>query len=194
MTETLASVIWALCVAAWVAIRLPRRRKARKTAVASDRKSMSERLTLLLCIVGFFVVPAVHVLTDVFSFADYRFHPLSGWLGLACGIFFVVLFYLCHKQLKHNWSVTLELRENHQLIDTGLYSQIRHPMYTSFVLWGISQWLLLPNWLAGPAGLFSIAVLFFARVDKEENMMRSQFGSRYDEYCKRTKRLIPKVY
>ncbi len=194
MTQILAAIIWAVTLIAWLAIRIPRRRKASKTKVVEDRVSTVEKVTLLLCILGFFVIPTLHVATNLFEFADHAFSSTRAWIGLAVAVSFVVLFYLSHKQLARNWSVTLELREDHKLVDHGLYSQIRHPMYTSFWLWGISQWLLLPNWIAGPAGLISIAILYFSRIKHEEAMMRSQFGRQYDEYCQRTKRLIPKIY
>ncbi len=187
-------MVWALTLLAWLAIRIPRRRKARKTKVVQERITTTERVTLGLCILGFFALPTIHLITGIFSFADYRFSPALAWLGTAVAIVFVVLFYLSHKQLARNWSVTLELREDHQLVDSGLYGLIRHPMYTSFWLWGISQLLLLPNWIAGPAGLVSIAILYFARIEHEEAMMRSQFGDKYDDYCRRTKRLIPMLY
>ena len=67
-------------------------------------------------------------------------------------------------------------------------------MYTSFWLWGISQFLLLPNWIAGLSGLISVAVLYYGRVEAEEEMMRQQFGAEYDAYCARTYRLLPKIF
>ena len=107
---------------------------------------------------------------------------------------FLTIFHLSHKHLARNWSVSLEIRKDHQLVDTGLYRKIRHPMYTSFWLWAIAQFLLIPNWIAGLAGLVSIAVLYYSRVGAEEEMMRQQFGAEYDAYCERTYRLLPKIF
>ncbi|MEL7272593.1 MAG: protein-S-isoprenylcysteine O-methyltransferase [Pseudomonadota bacterium] len=193
MTEDVAAILWALGIGAWLVIRQPYRVKARKTKVVADRRSLLERATLGLCIVGLVVIPAVHVLTGLFSFADYPWTPTLGWLGTLVMIGFLVLFYLSHKHLARNWSVTLEIRKDHKLVDHGVYSHIRHPMYTSFWLWGLSQALLIPNWFAGLAGLASVALLYFSRVAKEEAMMRAQFGADYDDYCKRTGRLMPRL-
>jgi protein-S-isoprenylcysteine O-methyltransferase Ste14 len=49
---------------------------------------------------------------------------------------------------------TLEVREQHALVTTGVYSRVRHPMYSA---WALAQALLLPNWIAGPAGLIGFA-------------------------------------
>ncbi|AVC51244.1 hypothetical protein RLV_6106 [Rhizobium leguminosarum bv. viciae] len=67
-------------------------------------------------------------------------------------------------------------------------------MYTSFLLMGLSQVFLLPNWVAGMAGLIGFTVLFFLRVDKEERMMLEVFGPQYQAYMAKTKRIIPYLY
>jgi protein-S-isoprenylcysteine O-methyltransferase Ste14 len=54
--------------------------------------------------------------------------------------------------------------------------------------------LLLPNWVAGPAGLIGFGVLFFGRVAREEAMMVSTFGDEYRAYMRRTARVVPWLY
>lgn len=194
MTQDAAAIIWALGILAWVIIRLPHRRRARKTQVVAERRSLSEQTALGLCILGLVIIPALHLATGLLGWADYPFHPLLGWFGVATLIGFLVLFYLCHKHLARNWSVTLEIREGHELVQTGVYSLVRHPMYTSFWLWGIAQALLVPNLIAGLAGLLSVAWLYFSRINEEEALMHEQFGAAYEAYCRKTARLVPKLY
>ena len=66
-------------------------------------------------------------------------------------------------------------------------------MYSSFFLLGLSQMLLLPNWLAGASGLIGVALLFVFRVRREEYMMLQTIGDEYRGYMASTKRLIPWV-
>ena len=194
MSEDVAAVIWGLGIIVWAIIRLPHRRRARKIQVVQERKSLGEQVSLGLCIVGLVVVPIIHLATQVLEFANYPFVPAMGWMGLVTMVGFLILFYLCHKHLAKNWSVTLEIRKDHELIQTGVYRLVRHPMYTSFFLWGIAQALLIPNWIAGLSGLATVAWLYFSRIDEEEAMMIEQFGKAYDNYSQRTSRLIPKLF
>jgi protein-S-isoprenylcysteine O-methyltransferase Ste14 len=96
--------------------------------------------------------------------------------------------------LGRNWSISLDVRENHELVSNGIYQRVRHPMYSAFWLWAIAQALLLPNWIAGFAGLAGFAILFFDRVAREERMMLETFGDSYRTYMARTGRVFPLMF
>lgn len=191
MTPALASSIWTLGIIAWCIIRYPYQRRARKLNVSAHKRSTEERLLLVGATLGLVIVPAVWLLSGFPKSLDTTFHPALATLGAVCMAAFLGLFYAVHRQLGRNWSITLEIREDHALVTQGLFKYIRHPMYSSFWLWAIAQALLLPNWLAGFAGLASIAALYFGRVAREEAMMRETFGPQYDAYMNRTKRIVP---
>jgi protein-S-isoprenylcysteine O-methyltransferase Ste14 len=103
---------------------------------------------LALAWIGFFV-PLVWVVSSVFSFAE--FPLLAGPLaaGVMCLGIGLWLFYRSHADLGPNWSVTLEVKEDHRLITRGVYQRIRHPMYLALALYAIGQALVIPNWVAG---------------------------------------------
>jgi protein-S-isoprenylcysteine O-methyltransferase Ste14 len=67
-------------------------------------------------------------------------------------------------------------------------------MYLSFVLLGLAQFLLLPNWFAGLVGLVCALLLFALRFAREERMMIECFDDEYRAYMARTKRIIPWFY
>jgi len=194
MSEETAAIVWFLGIVGWLIIRLPYRRRAQRTKTVTDNSSKSERVSLGLTIVGLVLLPLLQLTTGLFDFASIPFSPLAAWFGMLVMILFLIIFYLSHKHLARNWSVTLEIRKDHELVQSGIYKLTRHPMYTSFWLWGIAQFLLVPNWIAGLSGLVSVAWLYFSRIDHEEAMMRSQFGEAYDAYCERTYRLLPKLF
>lgn len=191
MTASLASLVWVLGILAWCAIRYPHQRRARKFKVAAHKRSLEERLLLGGATLGLVIVPGMWLATGFPSALDRTFQPALAWLGTFCMIAFLWLFHAVHRQLGRNWSITLEIREDHALVTEGLFRHIRHPMYSSFWLWALAQALLLPNWAAGFAGLVSIAALYYGRVSREEAMMREAFGPQYDAYMGRTKRIIP---
>ena len=65
-------------------------------------------------------------------------------------------------------------------------------MYLSLWLLVIAQALILPNYVAGFAGLLPFGILYFQRVAREERMMVEEFGSEYERYLHKTGRLFPK--
>ena len=83
------------------------------------------------------------------------------------------------------------VREEHSLIEAGIYRRIRHPMYAAMFLLGIAQVLYLANWFAGPTYLLTFGLLYLLRVGRKERMMLDRFGSEYEAYMQRTGRLIP---
>ena len=194
MTPTIAAIIWALGLVGWTIIRQPHQRRARKLKTVTDSRSTADRLALGFASFCLSVVPLVHVLTGFPALADYTFRPWMGWVGLVVQIVFLGLFFASHRQLGKNWSISLEIRDSHELVTDGLYRFVRHPMYSSFWLWAIAQALLIPNWVAGLAGLLGVAILYFARVGAEEAMMRETFGTAYDDYARKTGRVIPRIF
>jgi protein-S-isoprenylcysteine O-methyltransferase Ste14 len=127
-------------------------------------------------------------------FAEYSLRAGPLIAGILCIVLGLYLFYRSHADLGVNWSVTLEVREQHRLITHGVYRRIRHPMYAALLLYSVGQALVIPNWVAGPSYLVAFAILFVFRVHAEERMMLEQFGDDYAAYMARTYRLVPLVW
>jgi protein-S-isoprenylcysteine O-methyltransferase Ste14 len=102
--------------------------------------------------------------------------------------------YRSHADLGDNWSITLEVRQEHQPKTDGIYRSVRHPMYAALLLYASGQTFLLPNWLVGPSYLVAVISLVAFRLGAEERMMLQEFGGRYEEYAARTKRFLPRVW
>ena len=191
----IAKVIWALGVAAWYIIRLPFERRAKRAAVAdARRRTLREMVLLSLSTLGLGIIPAFYVASGVPKALTYAQSPLQVAAGAAVFAMSLWLFWRTHRDLGRNWSVTLEIKDAHQLVTSGVYARVRHPMYSAFFLWAVAQALLLPNLVAGLSGLVGFGILFAFRVGQEEAMMRETFGAQYDAYCARTRRIIPGIY
>jgi protein-S-isoprenylcysteine O-methyltransferase Ste14 len=67
-------------------------------------------------------------------------------------------------------------------------------MYSALLIYSIGQALVLPNWIAGPSYGVAMVLLVALRLAREERMMLDEFGSDYDAYMRRTKRLVPGVW
>lgn len=187
-------IAWGVMLLVWCAMRYPAMRRARRQKTRVDNRTSLDISLLTLCVFGLVVMPIAWRLDLVPDFAD-RTQSIGILLaGVATGAVFLWLFRRSHKDLGRNWSVTLEVREGHQLVTGGVYAYVRHPMYASFLLWGLAQAFLIPNWIAGLAGLVAVVALYAVRQSREEAMMRQTFGAEYDAYCARTKRLVPGVF
>jgi protein-S-isoprenylcysteine O-methyltransferase Ste14 len=194
MTRAIAEIIWWIGAVAWFGIMYPHIRRSRKMQTTQRPGATRERVLMLISLSGLFLIPAFYTITGIPQFADYTFRSLQAWIGVVVLVCAVVLFFQTHRRLGRSWSVTLEIRENQGLVTDGIYRFVRHPMYSAYFLWVLSQALLLPNWIAGPAGLVGFGTLFAFRVRREEEMMLEAFGESYAAYAARTKRIIPGVF
>lgn len=194
MTAWTAKIILMIGAVAWFVIRLPHQRRAGKTTVAKSARGPREAILLACSLTGLGLVPLLYILTGEPRFAGYPFLPLQGWFGALVFLASLWLFHRTHRTLGRNWSESLEVREKHSLVTAGPYRFVRHPMYSAFFLWAVAQALLLPNWVAGPAGLIGFGTLFAFRVGREERLMLETFGDQYREYMRQTARIIPWIY
>jgi protein-S-isoprenylcysteine O-methyltransferase Ste14 len=201
MTPTLAMIVFLIGVVIWFVIRIPARRRARKAAVKLSGRGLREKVLMAISLTGLGIIPLAYIASQFqstrfrfLSFADYPFVPALAWLGVLIFAASLWLFYRTHQDLGRNWSVSLDIRESHKLITGGVYALVRHPMYSAFWLWAIAQALLLPNWVAGLAGIVGFGTLFFGRVGEEERLMCDAFGDEYRAYMRRTSRVLPGLY
>jgi protein-S-isoprenylcysteine O-methyltransferase Ste14 len=194
MTPAFSKFIFVMLAIGWYAIRYKYARRSNRTPVARSARGPRETALLLISLTGLGLLPFLYIFTGIPHFADCAFRPVQAWLGLLVAIVSLAIFQLTHRALGRNWSVSLDVRVDHQLITDGIYQKVRHPMYSAFWLWAFAQALLLPNWVAGLSGIVGFGILFFGRVSREERIMLDTFGDQYRQYMVRTYRVLPKIY
>jgi protein-S-isoprenylcysteine O-methyltransferase len=94
--------------------------------------------------------------------------------------------------LGRNWSGTVTLKENHELIVRGPYRLVRHPIYTGLLAMVMAT-VIQQGHIAGVIGLILIFVSLWIKLSNEEKVMLEQFPDEYATYQRRVKRLIPFV-
>lgn len=114
------------------------------------------------------------------------------WLGICLGIACIPMLVWVQHTLGNHWSTHLKLRENHELVTTGPYKRIRHPMYVVLFFFITAIALATASLLVTALNILLI-IVFYARISKEEQMMIQKFGNRYRDYMKHTGRFIPKL-
>lgn len=194
MSEVTCKIVFLAGFIVTYAIRFYFARLAKQNKqVVDGRVTLREKVLLVFTIIGMLVLPLVNVFTSWFDFAAYDLPDWSGWLGATVFGLAIVLFWRSHADLGQNWSASLEVRDNHALVEQGVYRYIRHPMYAAFWLWGIAQALLLQNWICGLSYLISFLPMYLYRVPQEEQMMLDTFKEQYRQYIEHTGRILPKL-
>jgi len=94
------------------------------------------------------------------------------------------------RTLAGNWSNAVALKKNHELITTGLYQYVRHPIYTGMLLMFLGTALSLGT-LGSCIGFLIILVGILFKLKQEEALMTEHFAEEYMSYKKHTKTLIP---
>ena len=128
---------------------------------------------------------------------DYRFvwSQVPVWVVVVASLLFLLGYMLYAEVLRENayLSRTIEVQDDQQLIDKGLYSIVRHPMYTATLLMFLSMPLVLGSWWA--LLIFSIyPILIIKRIQNEEQVLAKGLKG-YADYQQRIRwRLIPWVW
>jgi len=146
-------------------------------------------------ILAFFVIVLFGHDGRLDGFANLTFFssgPMLGWLGAIftlAGIGFAIW---ARFHLGRNWSSHPAHKKDHELVTSGPYRFVRHPIYTGMIL-ALFGGLLTGDILS--VLLFVILLTVFAlRIRKEEGIMLGLFPNQYPAYQARTKRLIPFVW
>ena len=194
MTPLVCKIIWFAGIVCWVIIRYPFHRKSEEkfgspVSIRSPGKGHPR-----LCWTMFVRNPGYLRVDGLSRTLGSSFHPRDRLAWTTRTLRGIMAIFSEHADLGKNWSISLEVRERHALVQTGIYRFIRHPMYSSFFVLALAQFLLLPNWAAGVAGLVGVSVLYAFRVRNEERLMHETFGSDYVHYTTKTKRLIPWIF
>lgn len=140
---------------------------------------------------------AIIILVAVFGFSSVGSDLKAGGTGAAeigsvLTIVGIGLAIWARFHLGKNWSSRPALKENHELVTTGPYRFLRHPIYTGVLLAEFGTALVVGYvWFA--ALIFGI-IVFVRRIFVEEKIMIQQFPNQYPAYKKRTKALIPFVW
>ena len=125
-------------------------------------------------------------------FLPQRFHFLVA-VGAIVQAAFFLLAISARRHLGRNWSAEVRIGEGHELVRTGPYRLLRHPIYTAMLGMFLGTAMASSQYHA----LLGIMVLFVAYLRKtrlEENILRLTFGADYDAYERETWSLVPLLF
>ena len=161
---------------------------------ASKRNASMRSPALQLQATALLVICFLLLFNPHLSGLDRQVTPRSGMLGMAglvldlAGVGFAIWARLV---LGRNWSgMVMTVKEGHELVQSGPYALLRHPIYTGLISAVLGTALTLgtlASYLGVAAGLAALLI----RVGVEERLMSEQFGANHAAYRQRTKKLIP---
>jgi protein-S-isoprenylcysteine O-methyltransferase Ste14 len=119
--------------------------------------------------------------------------PFLFWLGILLIYAGIALRLYAIHVLGAFFTTVVAVAPEQAVIETGPYRLIRHPSYTGFLITLLGFGLCLTNWLSLLVIMACALIGFSYRIRVEEQVLQEQLGERYQEYTRRTKRLIPFV-
>ena len=128
---------------------------------------------------------------------DYRFgwSDMPTWVVVTASVLFLAAYALYAEVMRENayLSRTIKVEEGQKVVDTGLYSVVRHPMYMATILLFLMMPIVLGSWYALIAFAFYPAVIVVRLKDEEELLTKELPG--YAEYKQKVKyRIIPFIW
>jgi protein-S-isoprenylcysteine O-methyltransferase Ste14 len=142
-------------------------------------------------VIGFFLLAPIRLLAVLAP----RFVSVAAiWprVGLALTILGLGFAAWARIRLGRFWSGTVTLKENHELVRSGPYAFVRHPIYTG-LLTAAAGTALARGTFAALLGLGLIGVACWLKIHAEENLLTNYFGDTYREYRRQVAALIPFV-
>jgi len=148
------------------------------------------RLVLMACAIALLSLSRVPL-----PLLNERFLPAGAWcfwIGAAVtagGLLFSVW---ARRHLGKNWSQAVTVKEGHELITSGPYALVRHPIYTGLLLGFLGSAVARGEW----RGLLAVALVFgvlWQKLKLEERWMCERFGESYEAYSRQVAALVPYI-
>ncbi len=143
------------------------------------------------------VLTNVAVLLEVVQFRGVpRFLPPSVAVlvtGLLLSVMGLSICIWARRHLGRNWSGNITIKVDHQLVRSGPYRRLRHPIYTGILMMYVGTAVVSGSWLA-LAGLAMALFAYGRKIRLEEANLRIAFADEYEDYRRQSSALIPGIY
>ncbi|MGA7909676.1 MAG: isoprenylcysteine carboxylmethyltransferase family protein [Candidatus Sulfotelmatobacter sp.] len=182
--------LWIVCLAGWLILSVYWEIAAVKTAAAESIESGTSRG------VHVFLVSLAQVLVLIPIRGLGRAWPVSVPLmaiGLAVETAGLGVAFWARLHLGQNWSGRIAVKVEHQLIRSGPYGLMRHPIYTGVLAMYLGSAVVTGEWLA-MIGLAIVGVAYWRKIRLEEATLDAAFGPDYEAYRRTTKGLVPGMF
>jgi len=194
--ETLFRIILPILIIAFAVHRgyyVKNHSKPEEATLKKREEGLASKISGVLGLIGFISVIAFVINPAWLSFASLSLPLWLRWAGVGIALIGFVLLQWSQVTLGKSWSDRPRMMKDQRLITDGPYHFIRHPIYTAFIFILGSTLLISSNWFIGLAWVGMTILEVISRIDFEESLMLEYFGEQYQEYVKKTGRLLPKL-
>ncbi len=181
----LIEVPWIVFLLYWIV-------SAIRTRETVQRESFASRYAILLIEIAGFVLLFRHSAGVGFLGERFMHRTLASaivgsiltWMGIGLAIW-------ARYHLAEYWSARITIKADHQLIRTGPYARLRHPIYSGLILAAIGSAVVIDEWRC-VLGVCLILTGYCIKARKEEAMLTQQFGEAFREHQKHAGFLMPR--
>lgn len=160
----------------------------------TNEKQSSDRFSVILIL----AMSALGVIAPIVDWAYFHTEKnVLNWityLGVATLLFGIYFRAWAVNTLGKFFTATVQIKDDHQLIQGGPYQIVRHPSYTGAFLAILSTSLILNSWIGFIIASLAMSLAYYVRIGIEERELIGKFQDRYIEYKKTTKMIIPYVW
>jgi protein-S-isoprenylcysteine O-methyltransferase Ste14 len=194
--ETIILLSWATFLFVWVALAFNIKRDIRAGYSGWWKRYGLIRIVAAVAIVAFLRIATgtAHYANSESLFDHTIFVPplFLGWTAAVLALLGLGIAIWARLHIGRNWSPRPAVKEHHELVTTGPYTFVRHPIYTGVILMVLGT--ALTGSIFGIVVCIAGAALFISRISIEEKIMLDLFPQEYSAYQTRTKKLIPFVW
>lgn len=181
-------VVWLVFAIVWLAAAFASKRSTQLQTYGSRVLQSSLLIVSMLLIFNFWNVFRSGWLTA-------RLVPATpSWVlfGAVLVVAGVLICFWARAILGTNWSGTVTIKQDHELILRGPYGFVRHPIYTGLLV-GMLGTAIVYGYIRCFIGVLICAFTLWLKLQIEERFMLQQFGDQYTHYRQRVRALVPFV-
>ncbi len=183
------SVLWLVFTIVWLLAAFASKRSTQRQTYVSRIVQGSLILVSMLFIFNFW---NVFNMRSWFTARIIPATPFWALLGAGLAVAGVLLCFWARAILGRNWSGTVTIKQNHELILRGPYALVRHPIYTGLLV-GMLGTAIVFGYARCFIGVLLCGFALWFKSQIEERFMVQQFGDQYTHYRQRVRALVPFV-
>lgn len=194
-TEILFRLIYLIVFFTTIFISAYYRRKARIQGGTIHRSQEGLLILvgrLLLASLVLFFILSYPFYPDYVDWSSLTVPSWIRWLGIFVALTCPLLSFWLFRNIGSNISETVLTKQDHQLVTSGPYKHIRHPLYTTGILLILSLGTISGNWILILLASLTFLIFRFIVIPKEEQKLVERFGEQYVSYRNYTGALFPK--